>query len=177
MGRSFYAARRADPLVAVVREVAGEHAEQSTLRGLAPDIGIGHTTLHNFLSGANPHPRVWRALREWYAREQARSVTEREKDQLWLARERMRTQGVGALSASELVAVLFAGGDGETRPNVDASLELLREFSPDDAQALRRIMAAGLATVSGVRGLGDAQAAALLAGLEIGRRAVENGGA
>jgi hypothetical protein len=39
------------------------------IRQLAPQIGVGHSTLHNFLIGATPHPRVWRLLRTYDQRE------------------------------------------------------------------------------------------------------------
>lgn len=51
-----------------VRDLAREHAERSSLRLLAPEIGVGHSTLHNFLGGAAPHPRVRRLLGLWYLR-------------------------------------------------------------------------------------------------------------
>lgn len=169
--------RQADPQVAVVRGLACERAAQSSLRILALEIGIGHSTLHNFLAGANSHPRIWRTLREWYEREKAHGGAgpEQVPNQLVRARERMRTHGPRALSALELVAVALDGILPGTGPGLDASRNLLREFSPSDAQALRRIMAARLSTVSAVRELGEAKAAVLLAGLELGRRAVEEG--
>jgi hypothetical protein len=49
-----------------VRRAARERAEESSLRTAAPEIGIGHSTLHNFLNGANPHPRIRRILHNWY---------------------------------------------------------------------------------------------------------------
>lgn len=96
-------------------------------------------------------------------------------DQLRRTRERIGTLGPRVLSAAELVAVLLAGIAPGTGPGLDESGNLLREFSPSDAQALRRIMAAQLATIAGTRGLGTAPAAVLLAALELGRRAVEEG--
>jgi hypothetical protein len=60
-------------------------------------------------------------------------------------------------------------------PGLDVSRRLLQEFAPSDPQALRRIMAAALSPVSGLQSLGVRRAAALLARLEIGRRAVEEG--
>ena len=57
-----------DVPIAAVRDLAREHAERSSLRLLAPEIGLGHTTLHNFLGGAAPHPRVRRLLGLWYLR-------------------------------------------------------------------------------------------------------------
>ena len=57
-----------DVPIDAVRDLAREHAERSSLRQLAPEIGLGHSTLHNFLSGAAPHPRVRRLLGLWYLR-------------------------------------------------------------------------------------------------------------
>ena len=57
-----------DVPIDAVRELARDHAERSSLRQLAPEIGLGHSTLHNFLSGAAPHPRVRRLLGLWYLR-------------------------------------------------------------------------------------------------------------
>ena len=59
-----------------VRDLAREHAERSSLRQLAPEIGLGHSTLHNFVKGASPHPRVRRLLGLWYLRETAGSPEE-----------------------------------------------------------------------------------------------------
>ena len=49
-----------------VREYARDRAEQTSIRHLAADIGLGHSTVHNFLNGAAPHPRGRRRLVEWY---------------------------------------------------------------------------------------------------------------
>lgn len=57
-----------DVPIDAVRELARDHAERTSLRQLAPEIGLGHSTLHNFLSGAAPHPRVRRLLGLWYLR-------------------------------------------------------------------------------------------------------------
>lgn len=61
-----------------VRELARDRAEQSSLRHLAPEIGVGHSTLHNFLNGAAPHPRVRRLLALWYLRETGAAGDEQE---------------------------------------------------------------------------------------------------
>jgi hypothetical protein len=166
--------------MADVREYARERAELSSLRKVAPEIGLGHSTLHNFLKGANPHPRVWRALRTWYAEASTRDAGDGEPpkvDPLRGERERLRTLGPRALSSAELVALLLTGLPGPA-PGVEASQDLLHEFSASDAQALRRILAAPLAIVAAARGLRTTnQAELLLAGLELGRRAAEEGGA
>ncbi|HEX8394425.1 MAG TPA: hypothetical protein VF665_18915 [Longimicrobium sp.] len=52
-----------------LRELALDRAEQSSIRVLAAEIGLGPSTLHNFLSGATPHPRVRRKLAEWFVGE------------------------------------------------------------------------------------------------------------
>lgn len=52
-----------------IRELARDRAELASLRHVAPVIGLGHSTLHNFLTGAAPHPRVRRLLGLWYLRE------------------------------------------------------------------------------------------------------------
>lgn len=57
-----------DVPIDAVRELARDHAERTSLRLLAPEIGLGHSTLHNFLNGAAPHPRVRRLLGLWYLR-------------------------------------------------------------------------------------------------------------
>jgi hypothetical protein len=61
-----------------IRELARDRAEQSSLRHLAPVIGLGHSTLHNFLNGAAPHPRVRRLLGLWYLRETGAEGAEEE---------------------------------------------------------------------------------------------------
>ncbi|HEX6042828.1 hypothetical protein [Longimicrobium sp.] len=45
-------------------------AEKSSLRKLASVIGLGHSTLHNFISGAMPHPKVRRILHDWYVQQE-----------------------------------------------------------------------------------------------------------
>ena len=57
-----------DVPIDAVRDLAREHTERSSLRQFAPEIGLGHSTLHNFLNGAAPHPRVRRLLGLWYLR-------------------------------------------------------------------------------------------------------------
>jgi hypothetical protein len=52
-----------------VRDHALRAVNRASLRSIAPTIPVGFTTLHNFLGGAVPHPRVRTALCEWYLRD------------------------------------------------------------------------------------------------------------
>lgn len=52
-----------------VRELARDRSERASIRHLAEQMGIKHSTLHNFLKGATPHPRIRRAMADWYFRE------------------------------------------------------------------------------------------------------------
>ena len=63
---------RAVPLD-TLREFARDRAEMSSVRQVASEVGLGRTTLHNFISeDTTPHPRVRRLLALWYLREQER---------------------------------------------------------------------------------------------------------
>lgn len=53
-----------------IRAYVAERANSTSLRNLAPVIGLGHSTLHNFLAGAEPFPPVRNKLSTWYLREQ-----------------------------------------------------------------------------------------------------------
>ena len=59
-----------------VREAAREAVEFSSLRSVATDIGIGHSTLFNFVNGVMPHPRVRRILYGWYVRDGGASAVQ-----------------------------------------------------------------------------------------------------
>jgi hypothetical protein len=52
-------------------EAAREHLiaanEQDSIRVLASKVGLGSSTLHSFLSGADPQPRTRRKVLDWYA--------------------------------------------------------------------------------------------------------------
>jgi hypothetical protein len=56
-----------DPPIGAVRERVRDRAEQTSIRWVAEEIGLGHSTVHNFLNGAAPHPRGRRKLLAWYA--------------------------------------------------------------------------------------------------------------
>lgn len=53
--------------VEVVRAYAQDRAERTTLRGVAAEVDINPSTLHNFLRGSSPHPRIRLKLAAWYA--------------------------------------------------------------------------------------------------------------
>lgn len=55
--------------IETVRELARHRSEQHSLRYVADEIGVGLSTLHNFVKGAMPHPRIRQKLAEWYVRE------------------------------------------------------------------------------------------------------------
>ncbi|HEY0017603.1 MAG TPA: hypothetical protein VGC13_14930 [Longimicrobium sp.] len=56
--------------VHTLREFARDRAELSSVRQVAAEVGLGRTTLHNFISAdTTPHPRVRRLLALWYLRE------------------------------------------------------------------------------------------------------------
>lgn len=56
--------------VETLREFARDRAELTSVRQVAAEVGLGRTTLHNFISeDTTPHPRVRRLLALWYLRE------------------------------------------------------------------------------------------------------------
>jgi hypothetical protein len=61
--------------VQTLREFARDRAELSSVREVAEEIGLGRTTLHNFISaGTTPHPRIRRLLSLWYLREKEKEA-------------------------------------------------------------------------------------------------------
>ncbi len=94
-------------------------------------------------------------------------------------RERLEAVGVQALAARELLALLLETGTpaspgGGPRSALDVAGDLLRHLSDGEGRdSLRRVMTASLPELCGVRGIGPAKAAKILAGLELGRRASE----
>lgn len=57
---------RAVPLE-VLREFARDESERTSLRQVAIMLGLGRTTLQNFIAGeTTPHPRVRRKIALWY---------------------------------------------------------------------------------------------------------------
>lgn len=61
------AQRAGDPPIEKVRDLVWDHVERSSIRTVAEEIGIGHSTLHNFINGAEPYPRIRRVLIDWHA--------------------------------------------------------------------------------------------------------------
>jgi transcriptional regulator with XRE-family HTH domain len=53
--------------IEAVRAYSQERAARTTLREVAEQVGVGASTLHNFLRGSNPHPRIRLKLAAWYA--------------------------------------------------------------------------------------------------------------
>jgi DNA repair protein RadC len=96
------------------------------------------------------------AIRQWPAQERPR--------------ERLHSDGAGALASRELLAILIGSGR-EGRSAVEVAGELLR--SADGS--LRRLAAAGPAELGAVHGVGPALAARISAALELGRRLAREG--
>lgn len=55
--------------IGVVRQHAAKRVARSTVRAVASEIPLHPSTLHTFLHGREPHPRVRGTLCEWYRRE------------------------------------------------------------------------------------------------------------
>lgn len=54
-----------------VREVAAAHVENTSLRGVAREIGMSPMGLRNFIRGTDPYSPTLRRLRNWYVRHAA----------------------------------------------------------------------------------------------------------
>lgn len=89
-------------------------------------------------------------------------------------RERLRLLGPRALSSGELLVLLL---ENHIPLELDSATKLLGDFSPapSDPQALRRMMGMSLTALSATSGLGVSRASAVLAALDLGRRAIEEG--
>lgn len=82
-------------------------------------------------------------------------------------RERLRAQGVTALSTAELLAVII--GSGTPRASaLEVGTSLLRHFG-----TVGRLARAPLEEVQTVPGMGETKSAQVVAALELGRRALE----
>jgi hypothetical protein len=59
----------ADVDIAAVRRYANARASECSVRQIAGQVGMGHTSLGKFLRGSEPFPRNRILLCEWYLRE------------------------------------------------------------------------------------------------------------
>jgi DNA repair protein RadC len=80
-------------------------------------------------------------------------------------RERLRQHGAQALSAVELIAILFGSG-GEGRSAID----LARDVLAASQGSLRSLSSRPVASLTSVAGIGPARAVTVHAALELGRR-------
>ena len=55
-----------DPTLGEIRALATLHVEKSSLRKVAPQIGITRGALHGLIRGRTPHARIWAKLLTWY---------------------------------------------------------------------------------------------------------------
>lgn len=83
-------------------------------------------------------------------------------------RERFLTLGPGALRTAELLAILASSGTGGR-----SALEVAETLYEHFGRSLRRLGAAPGSQLMAVPGIGEARAVAILAALELGRRAAE----
>jgi DNA repair protein RadC len=94
-------------------------------------------------------------------------------------RERLARLAPSALTDRELMAILIETGQpgsngSPARSAVDLASDLLGRFSgPGGSPSLRRLMCSSVAELCEVPGIGPAKATKVLAGLELGRRGVE----
>lgn len=80
-------------------------------------------------------------------------------------RERLKQHGAGALSVSELLAIVLGTGAGGR-----STLALAQDILTQVDGSLRRIAAQPVATLTAGRGMGPARAITIHAALELGRR-------
>ncbi len=84
-------------------------------------------------------------------------------------REKLMRRGAGALSDSELLAILIRTGTGRITA-VDLATTLLRDF-----QSLSHLAARSAQELKHYKGFGDAKSLLLVAAFELGRRAAAGG--
>lgn len=96
-------------------------------------------------------------------------------------RERLRMVGPRALSSRELLAILVETGTAPAggrpgRSAIDLASDLLRHFRDGDGPgSLRRLLASSVSELCQVDGIGPAKATRILAAMDLGRRAMEEG--
>ena len=103
-----------DRVWTALRETVHREASRASLRGVARDVGVSASTLHNFLDGARPQPRTARKLTEWYARVSA-------------ARGELDPRTSGAVLSLQLDGLAGGVRDTVLQRIVDAILEGHRE--------------------------------------------------
>lgn len=97
--------------------------------------------------------------------EPVRSFTIRELPRSERPRERLRTLGAHTLSVSELLAIVLGSGlSGRS------ALSVGQEMLERSGGSLRRIASEPVASLTGMRGVGEARAVTVHAALELGRR-------
>lgn len=79
--------------VDAMREWYQEQVERTSIRQVAKLCGIGRSSLHNFLNGASPHPRLRRLLAKYY----------------------LEQRSDGMQDVLDALAVLISGIEGEDR--------------------------------------------------------------
>ena len=116
-------------------------------------------------TGLRPAPARRRTVREWPRMEQPRA--------------RLEMLGPQALAPSELLSLILGTGTGGCGPHagrtaIDLAHLVIAQFGDDSrGTVLRRIGTASLGELCRIPGIGLAKAAAVIAALELGRRAVE----
>lgn len=55
--------------IRVVRRHANARANSTSVRAIAAQIGVGHTSLDKFLAGSEPYAKNRKLLCEWYLRD------------------------------------------------------------------------------------------------------------
>lgn len=80
-------------------------------------------------------------------------------------REKLMTQGAGALSDAELIAILIRSGT-----TTESALDLAKKILGASGNDLHRLAALGPADLMQHRGMGEAKALSIIAALELGRR-------
>ncbi|HSC33185.1 MAG TPA: DNA repair protein RadC [Gemmatimonadaceae bacterium] len=97
--------------------------------------------------------------------ESAKTLSIKELPRTERPRERLKQHGAGALSVSELLAIVLGSGAGGR-----STLALAQDILIQVGGSLRRIAAQPVATLTAGRGMGPARAIAIHAALELGRR-------
>jgi hypothetical protein len=123
--------------VQAIREFARDRAELSSVRQVADEIGLGRTTLHNFISADTmPHPRVRRLLALWYLREKEKEAASEEKTyatafEILVNTVPPESRDEWRVALATKLAELHAVPGAEIPPWLDAFLRSRMEAPPD----------------------------------------------